>query len=229
MGDARQVVASAFEGCYEAERAAALSGVPISTVYHWARVNVVRPSVSPSPPKRCSYADLMALRTVSWLRRPKGSDADRFGASPMAEVRRALDRLAQLGLDIWSNDEAAGTSPLLVDRAGRILNAQDEVHPMEAAGQGRLDRLDLLGPFHSDLGGGPDLIRPRPHLRIVPGKVAGEPHIARSRLTTLTVAALAAEGYDAGQIADLYPDEDKLALQEAAELEQALTAHARAA
>lgn len=37
---------AAEEGCYEAIRAAALSGVPLSTVYDWARKGLVVPSVS---------------------------------------------------------------------------------------------------------------------------------------------------------------------------------------
>jgi len=49
----------AFDGCYEAPRAAALSGVPVSTVYYWARTRVVVPTVSPERKKLWSYADLM--------------------------------------------------------------------------------------------------------------------------------------------------------------------------
>lgn len=57
-----------LEGCYEGPRAAALSGVPVSTVYYWARLGIVEPSVSPTRIKLWSYADLMALRIVYWLR-----------------------------------------------------------------------------------------------------------------------------------------------------------------
>lgn len=35
--DPRIVFESALDGCYEADRAVALSGVPESTVYDWAR------------------------------------------------------------------------------------------------------------------------------------------------------------------------------------------------
>jgi hypothetical protein len=54
----------AFDGCYDARRAAALSGVPRSTVYDWARRDIVVPSISPEREKLWSYADLMALRIV---------------------------------------------------------------------------------------------------------------------------------------------------------------------
>jgi uncharacterized protein (DUF433 family) len=69
-----------------------------------------------------------------------------------------------------------------------------------------------------------DLRAPRPRLRIVPGKVAGEPHLVGSRLTTRTVAALAARGFSAEQIAALYMHEDPAALAEAVELERSLAA-----
>ena len=62
---------AAFDGCYKAHRASALSGVPQSTVYLWARNGLVTPSVSPTRVKLWSYADLMALRIVYWLRHPK--------------------------------------------------------------------------------------------------------------------------------------------------------------
>lgn len=42
---------SALAGCYDARRAATLSGVPASTVYYWAREDVVVPTVSPARQK----------------------------------------------------------------------------------------------------------------------------------------------------------------------------------
>lgn len=89
---------AASEGVYEARRAAALAGVPVSTVYDWARKEVVVPGVSPVRQKLWSYADLMALRIVSWLRHPKEAPEGILPASPMPEVRRALARLANSGL-----------------------------------------------------------------------------------------------------------------------------------
>ena len=82
--------------------------------------------------------------------------------------------------------------------------------------------LDLLGPFEGTEGGGPDLRRPREHLRIVPGKCAGEPHLEGSRLTTVTIAALASRGYTLDDVARLYPDETQESLAEAIELERSL-------
>jgi uncharacterized protein (DUF433 family) len=213
---------AASDGCYDAARAAALSGVPKTTVYWWASHDVVVPSVSPSKEKLWSYADLMALRIVSWLRHAK-HDGE-LPASPMRQVRTALALLASRGLDLWSDGEPA-SCPLLVDRAGQIFVRTDD-GVINLRGHRALlpeSSLDLTGPFMTEGMVGPDLIRPRPHLRIVPSKVSGEPHLEHSRITTLTLAALARRGYTVSQIADLY-EEPAAAVAEALDLEQQLSA-----
>jgi uncharacterized protein (DUF433 family) len=216
---------SASDGCYEAARAAALSGVPKTTVYWWARQGIVVPSVSPVREKLWSYSDLMALRVVSWLRHPKvaGNEVD-LPASPMPKVRKALALLDELGLDPWSAGAGAG-SPLLVDRAGQIyVRARESM--LNLYRQPVLLSEDVLGltaPFESAGVSGPDLLRPRPHLRIVPSKVAGEPHVEHSRLTTQTIAALANRGYLVAQIAAMY-DEPEDVIGEAIDLERQLAA-----
>ncbi len=212
---------SLFDGCYEADRAARLSGVPVSTVYHWARGKLVVPSISSERTKLWSYADLMALRIIHWLRHPK----DEAPGSTMGEVRRALAMLDSLGLDVWRGDSADDASPLVVDRNGRIfLNSATST--LDSYGQGILDGdlFDVLGPFDSDGFRGPDLRRPRPHLRIVPGKLSGEPHLLNSRLTTQAVSALANRGFTMTDISRLYPDEDATGLAEAVDLELQLAA-----
>ena len=210
----------AFDGCYDARRTAALSGVPRSTVYDWARKGVVVPSISPEREKLWSYADLMALRIVSWLRHPKRLDGDLRPASAMRHVRDALVQLDEQGLDLW--DGRAEASPLYVDPTGKIVIVTPEA-AHDLSGQGLLSEwLDLLGPFEGTDGSGPDLRRPREHLRIVPGKCAGEPHLDGSRLTTVTVAALTGRGYTLDDVVRLYPNETRESLVEAIDLEHSL-------
>jgi uncharacterized protein (DUF433 family) len=217
----------AFDGCYDARRAAALSGVPRSTVYHWARTELVVPSISPEREKLWSYADLMTLRVVSWLRHPKRLGDDVRPASAMRHVRDALSQLDERGLDPW--DGQLGLSPLYVDPSGRItIVTANEAHDLD--GQGVLaEWLDLLGPFEGTESTGPDLRRPREHLRIAPGRCAGEPHLEGSRLTTSTIAALSRRGYTLDDVARLYPDESRESLAEAIDLERSLGALVTAA
>lgn len=217
---------AAANGCYDATRAAALSGVPKTTVYYWATHGVVMPSISPVREKLWSYSDLLALRIVSWLRHAKHEEAgEPLLASPMPRVRQALALIDEIGLELWwraPDDEH--DSPLLVDASGNIyvrdgdqvfnLDRQPTLLPERSPG--------LTAPFTAAGGDGPDLRIPRPHLRIVPAKVTGEPHIEHSRVTTQTVAALASRGYSSEQIAAMY-DLVPVAISESIDLEQQLT------
>lgn len=204
------LVESAEEGCYEASRAAALSGVPISTVYHWARTGLVVPSVSPVKERLWSYADLLTLRVISWLRHPKPVDAGQVIArAPMPAVKAALELAASQGVDLWGvGGQSGAASSLKVDRTGTVwvqsaddgfLNAWGD-HLLQLEGP----NLDLLAPFTLEDRRGPHLVTPKPHLRIVPAKVAGEPHVKDSRITSRSLAALAARGVGVDQIGDLY-------------------------
>ncbi|MGH2853638.1 MAG: MerR family transcriptional regulator, partial [Solirubrobacteraceae bacterium] len=160
-------------GAYTAERAAALSGVPKSTVHYWARQGILVPSVSPVRVRLWSYGDLLALRTIYWLRQTKQDPSGReVPRTAMEAVRRALREIAALTLDLWSED---GAPCVAVDRAGGIV-IEYNGGAQRLGGQNVLDAdmLDLLAPFASSEGlHGPDLSTPRPRLRIVPGKLGG--------------------------------------------------------
>ena len=219
---------AALSGCYEAARAAALSGVPLTTVYWWARHGIVVPSISPVREKLWSYADLMALRIVSWLRHPKVGDERPLPGSPMLDVRRALALLDDLGLDVWAGVE--GGSPILVAPSGEIfvkadgdvlnLHRQPVLMPAGA--------LALPAPFAAAGLHGPDLVRPPPHLRIIPAKVAGEPHLDGTRITTQAVLALAARGFSEQRIAEMY-EVDSATVAEGIDLERELAGDLAAA
>ena len=233
MGNTRTVidqglqarVRAASDGCYEAVRASALAGVPLSTLHWWARQEIVVPSVSPVREKLWSYADLMTLRVVAWLRHRK---PDAMPASPMPKVRRALRVLAELDLSVW--DTASAVSPFAVDASGEVF-VRDGDRVFDSAGHPTLlpeESLDLTAPFSTAGLLGPDLIAPRAHLRIVPAKVSGEPHLEGSRITTVTLAALADRGFGVKQIANLY-EVPELQVGEAIELEAQLEQSTRIA
>jgi len=213
-------------GCYPAKRAAALSGVPLSTVYYWARHGPVRPSVSATTERLWSYGDLIRLRTVYWLRQQRKQIGDReIAATSLRVVRDLLETAQRYGHRIWTPAEGGRVHiVLLLDESGTpYLDAEGLV---DAAGHSPLldrEQLDLLGPFETDSARGPDLVMPRPRLRIVPGKCAGEPHLSGSRLRTRSLMALTARGFTAARLRDFYPHEDPVAIEEAVEFEQSLT------
>ena len=208
--------------------AVVLAGVPVSTVYDWSRKGVVTPSISPTREKLWSYADLIQLRIVSWLRHPKDADdGAKVRATPMNEVRATLAFMATHELDLWSvGSEKQTATGLSVDRTGKLWIELPSGEFVDRAGNATLDLqadyLDLLKPYGVAGLAGPNLLRPRSHLRIVPLKVAGEPHIERSRITTRTIAALQQRGFAADRIAGMY-EVDQAAVEQAIDLEAQLT------
>ena len=204
-------VATLARGSYPADRAAALSGVPLSTVRWWARHDILVPSVSQTRVMLWSYSDLMQLRIIHWLRQPK-QDAEELEipASTMNAVRRARSKLAELDLELWTED---GGPTVRVDHQGRVWLATEPSLERVADGQrviegpdGSPPVLEVLAPFQTSSARGPDLVAPRSQLRIVPGKLGGSPHVERTRLESQAVGALSASGLPKGKIYELYPD-----------------------
>lgn len=205
---AHGVAHAAEAGCYEAWRAAALSGVPTRTVYHWASTKLVVPSVSSVKEMLWSYADVMTLRVVAWLRQRKQTDDGVVRATGLKDVRRMLTMLDAYQINFWVSDNGTdGSSPILVDQQGRlyvdtgegILSSRGQrVHDLPK------ETLRLLAPFENEGNQGPDLIRPRPTLRIIPLKVSGEPHVTGSRITSRSLAALFRRGMGPSTIAEMY-------------------------
>lgn len=217
-----------LRGAYTADRASALSGVPKSTLHYWARTEVLVPSISPERIKLWSYPDLMGLRTIYWLRQGKtADDGVAVSATSMRAVRRALDELKQLDLELWTETRGPAVA---VSRAGEVfLTLDDRVSNL--AGQSPLDAewLNLIEPFDAGEGRGPNLYAPRPSLRIVPGKLSGSPHILKTRIETVALAALEERGLAQAKIAKLYPMASEAAIADALDLEHQLQRNLRAA
>lgn len=193
---------------YPAERAAALAGIPRSTLYYWARTGLVPPSVSFQKIKRWSYADLLVLRLVDWLRRdkPRGDEERDLPRASMAQIRRELARAEELGERLMDTGFSVEVDPV-----GRLHFGTSLAEKWIELGGGRRQyeagALDLIRPFEFHVGViGPDLVRPGETLRIVPGKLSGEPHVEATRIQTQAIGALEARGLDPGSILELYPD-----------------------
>jgi uncharacterized protein (DUF433 family) len=208
-------------GAYTADRAAALSGVPKSTIHWWDRQKILVPSVSAERVKLWSYADLMGLRVIYWLRQRKTTDLGYdIPRTSMPAVRNALDALRDLGAPIW---KPGSEQALFVDGAGHIyLRRPEGVQNLD--GQlGEEALLDLIAPFETHEGTrGPDLVRPRPELRIVPGKLGGSPHVVGTRNETCALAALAKDDFSTDGILSLYPHLTREQIEQAIDLERQL-------
>jgi uncharacterized protein (DUF433 family) len=208
-------------GTYTAGRAAALSGVPKSTVYRWARIGWCVPSVSRTRVKLWSYKDLLGLRAIHWLRHPRPSPADseKLPPAPVPLIQAALVDLARINLDGLPD----GHVSVRIDRSGSIhVGAVGNREPTGRSPS--LDSLDLIEPFESRGGiRGPNLAAPRSLLRIVPGKLGGAPHLLRTRLQTEALAAIHRQGMTREGVYRLYPRFDPVAIDQALDLENQLT------
>lgn len=208
-----------YGGAYTADRAAALSGVPKSTVYDWARKGLLRPSVS-TIPRLWSFQDLLALRTVYWLRQPKKAFEVEVKRTSMPKVRRALEKLRALDLSLF--DE--GRPVIGVTLQGDVV-IDRQAMPLQLVNGQYLDRelINVLGPFEGLEGTrGPDLLWPRPTVQILPGKISGAPHVTGTRLPTQSLYALSQRGFSVEQLAKIYPFASREALVDSLSLEQQL-------
>lgn len=202
-------------GVYDARRAAALAGIPRRTLYYWAETGLLQPSISPTPRDYLwSWSDLLALRAIDWLRQRKDDvSAPRV---PAARIRQALIELERDGLpphrlrDLFVSDDGS----LFFAHDGETIMRADASRQMIIPGV-----LNLVSPY---LDRGPDLLEPRPLLRIVPGKLSGQPHVVHTRISTSVLFASYAEGYTAEQIREMYPDVSSQALEEAIDFEESL-------
>jgi uncharacterized protein (DUF433 family)/DNA-binding transcriptional MerR regulator len=210
-------------GAYTTERAAALSGVPKSTAYYWARKGLLLPSVSQNP-LLWSYTDLLALRTIYWLRQPKVAFDRDVPATSMPKVRRALQQLKTLDLEPLEEGRAA----IAVTMTGEIVINSDAMPLQRVDGQYLArDLVNIVGPFEGLEGArGPDLLWPRPTVQILPGKISGAPHIAGTRLPTQAISALADRGFSVDQLVKIYPFVSRDALAESLDLEAQLKRNA---
>lgn len=204
----------------------------MSTVHWWARHGVLVPSISAEKVKLWSYADLMGLRIIYWLRQTKEDPEGRaVPRTRMPAVRQALEQLAELDLGLWSED----TGPSVrVDRGGNVVlsSAPDAevVGRQRVLDAGADDLLRVTDPFVSNEGSrGPDLLRPRPQLRIVPGKLGGSPHVVHTRLESQALGALANSGLSEAKIYRLYPQVAPDAIDDALDLERQLAHNLRPA
>ena len=203
-------------GVYNARRAASLAGIPLRTLHHWAKTGFYRPSISPDPHDYLwSWSDLLALRAVDWLRRKK-DDSDFPRVTPQ-RIRWALGELERDGIPRHRLRD------LMLSEDGRLFFAEsgDSVFLASPGRQMALPGvISLISPYQES---GPDLLQPRQLLRIVPGKLHGEPHVVSTRISSAVLFALHQEGYTDEQIRRMYPDVSPDALSDAIDLESHLT------
>lgn len=217
MAEAAQI--EPRRGVYDTRRASALSGVPYRTLHYWASERIYLPSINPEPRTRLwSWGDLLAVRAIYWFRQgvdPKDIE-QRTKPAPMSKIREVLAAIEQAGESRENLNRLVA-----VAEGGELFLRLGEDHYVRAdlSGQAVLpDVLNLIQPFM----GAPDLLKPRELIRIVPGKLHGEPHVVNTRISTAVLFRLSEMGYRETDIRELYPDVSTKALRQALDLERSL-------
>lgn len=212
---------------YSTERVAGLAGVPARTVYYWAKTGLWTPSVSAEREMTWSYADLLALRLFAWLRTPK--EALDVKATSLRRIREALDHVEALGDKL-----EAEMCFVWVDHGGGLhIGEQDTgfrpAQPGLAQGELDIGPVDLLAAHTTAEGRHlSDLRRPRELLRIVPGKLAGEPHVVDTRIPSSALFGLIERGLTREAVSEMY-EVAPAVVQQAVDYEHEIRGHAEAA
>ena len=202
-------------GVYDAARAAALSGVPLTTLHYWARKSIYAPSVAAGPRTRLwSWGDLLAVRALSWFRARTAPGEPRRVSMP--RIRTMLHALETSGI---AREQLYRVVAVTESGQLTIRLSEQDVAIAESGRQGLMEGvLALVRPF----GSGPDLYRPRPLLRIIPDKLHGEPHLVGTRIASAVVFEFDRMGYPLADIWEFYPGADPAALAQAIEFERTL-------
>lgn len=201
-------------GRYTADRAAHLSGVPRSTIYDWAREDVLVPDYALGRPMSWSYRDLVYLRLLARLRQ-RGLKRD-DAAAYVREVRHVFA----------STDDPAATLRIadrrvfLGDSTTDMLSGQTAFAETLHATQ-EFDLLEPLEGVTDHPTWGPDLIEPSAHTYISPNVMGGEPCVDSTRVPSASVLALVEDrGLTPSKIVRLYPGLTETGVEDAVRLEQ---------
>jgi uncharacterized protein (DUF433 family)/DNA-binding transcriptional MerR regulator len=193
---------------YPPKLAAALSGATVRQLSHWRRPGsdrqaILTPEISAERPLLYSFSDVIALRTCVRLRQE----------ASLQRIRRALDALR---IDLGLRDHLSSYR-LIADSSTIYLVEPD--HAVDLIGsKGNVvihQFVEVLRPFYVHGRQIPDLLTPRPHVRVDPAVRGGEPVIAGTRIPYDEVSALMRDGIPAEGIREFFPRVTAEAAQDA--------------
>lgn len=166
--------------------ASKMSGASIGQLAYWRSSGVLKPELESSkPPLLYSFRDIVALRTVAWLRSDHSLQSVRKALATLPELdlaeHPAKYKLVKLGKSIGVVADDDPTRAIdLVKEPGQITlgTLQDVFAEFETHGHRRVDSL----------------IHPREGVEVNPAKLGGWPTIVGTRVPYDVVAALIGDG-----------------------------------
>jgi uncharacterized protein (DUF433 family) len=191
-----------------------LTGATVAQLAYWRKDTGSSPPLLVPEIKRSgrylySWADLVALRSIVYLRAEKS----------LPRIRRAVATLRRLEADEWthlSRYTLIRTPRTILVRtpSGQVLDVEEQ--PGTVVNEVLM--ADVLEPFETRTGRAvPALRAPRPGITVDPRILGGYPVLAGTRVPFDAVAALADEDLEPREITAIYPSADPEAIRDAVE------------
>ena len=163
---------------------ATLTGTTTRQLYSWRSKGVLIPEVQASSPALYSFRDLVAVRTVAFLR----------SQVSFQKVRRAFENLRKLDYQDHPSTYRFGTDGKTIaieDRNGMVVDLVD------FKGQMLMFSLEEIFREFTNFDGNKvvDFERPLPNLEVNPRRMGGWPTIAGTRVPYDAVSDLLADGF----------------------------------
>jgi uncharacterized protein (DUF433 family) len=201
--------------------ASVLTGATIPQLAYWRkRTSSASPLLIPEGKRGSRYlyswADVVALRSIVYLRQEKS----------LPRIRLAVSRLRKLEAEDWTHLAAYR---LVATRTTILVQTPtDELLDLEQQPGTILDEIlmrDVLAPFETRDGRSvPALEHPRPRIAVDPAVLGGYPVIAGSRVPFDVVAHLAEDHLNSAEITSIYPSVDPHAIGEATDFAKQVAA-----
>ncbi|MGP5383410.1 DUF433 domain-containing protein [Glutamicibacter arilaitensis] len=195
----------------------ALTGVTSSQLYSWRKDRILVPEASRRP-VRYSFRDLIALRTVAYLR----------SKVSLQKVRKAFDAMDEYQLFEHPSSYRFGTDGKTI-----VAEVDDEIIDLVRR-KGQLEAFtmeEIFQPFDNFAGERvADFRHPRPHLEIDPRRLGGWPTVAGTRVPFDAISDLLADGfYSPEHVSHFYPTVSEAGISDALDFSEYLESRKRGA
>lgn len=175
---------------FETRLAAALSGATIRQLSYWRQQNILVPEISPRRVVLYSFRDVVALRTVTYLRDSRS----------LHSIRKALNGLKLIG------ETGHLSSYKLVSHGKKgisLIEGDRALDLVETPGQILL--REVFDSFPAEDIEVPNLFTPRPLISVSPEVRGGHPVVKDTRVPFDLVAGLVRDGVQPGEVQDFFP------------------------
>lgn len=194
--------------------ASKMSGATIGQLQYWRASGVLKPEIeSLTPPLLYSFRDIVALRTVAWLRSDHSLQAVRKALATLPELDLAEHpskyKLVKLGKSIGVVVAEGNQAIDLVKEPGQstVGTLENVFAQFEARNHTRVDPL----------------LHPREGVEVNPAKLGGWPTISGTRVPFDVVATLIGDGSVAPkEVAHYYPGVSESAARDALDYQQSI-------